>query len=181
MNKYEPLTRYLAAISDETHAMTFAEVEGIIVGSLPPSAYRHRAWWSNNPQGHVMAQAWTKAGWETSDVDMQSRKLVFRRIHHPAYGAGFSDRIPPPPLSPLQPGPNTLVVPGIDAPTLSRLKTRAELEDRSIEDVARDILRRGAVLSTDERLALADRTQAMSPGLHDIDIVAMIREDRDRR
>jgi plasmid stability protein len=178
MPKYEPLTRYLEMQPGQEHSLTFAQVEAIIVGRLPPSAYKHRAWWSNNPQGHVMAQAWVNAGWETSEVDMQGRKLVFRRIRNPPHRCtGFSDRPPPS----LQPGSHTLTVPGLDASTLSRLKAKAELHDCSIEDMARDILVRGAHLSPDERLALADRIRAESPGLHDVDVVAMIREDRDSR
>jgi hypothetical protein len=47
--------------------------------------------------------------------------------------------------------------------------------------MTRDIPARGAHLSTDERLALADRIRAESPDLRDVDVVAMIREDRDSR
>jgi plasmid stability protein len=125
-----------------------------------------------------MARAWIKAGWESSNVDMEGCKLVFRRIQKtPPRDSGFSDR----PQTPLQPGPHTLTVPGLDAITLSRLKAKAELHDRSIEDVARNILERGAHLTSQERLALADRTRAKSPVLHDVDMVAMIRENRDER
>lgn len=178
MPKYEPLTRYLISQPGQEHALTFAQVEAIIVGRLPPSAYKHRAWWSNNSLGHVMAQAWVNAGWETSNVDMEGRKLVFRRNRKPPPDdTGFSDR----PQPPLQPGSHSLTVPGIDESTLSRLQARAELQGRSVEEVARDILQRGAALTAVERLALADRTRAMSPGLHDVDLVAMIREDRDSR
>ena len=46
---------------------------------------------------------------------------------------------------------------------------------------ARSILERGANLTSEERLAFADRTRAMSPGLHDVDMAAMIRKDRDER
>lgn len=179
MSKYEPLTHYLKRQHGQEHALTFAQVEAIIVGRLPPSAYKHRAWWSNNPQGHVMAQAWVNAGWETSEVDMEARQLVFRRIRKPPPpdNPGFSDRTQPP----LQPGSHSLTVSGLDGTTLSRLKARAELQGRSVEEVARQILQHGADLTAAERLALADRTRAMSPNLHDIDIVAMIREDRDSR
>ena len=50
-----------------------------------------------------------------------------------------------------------------------------------IEDMARNILTRWAHLTPDERLALADRIRAESPRLRDVDVVAMIREDRDSR
>ena len=177
MPKYEPLARYLKDLPGQEHPLSFEQVEEIIAGRLPPSAYKHRAWWSNNPRGHVMAQAWVSAGWESSDVDMEGRKLLFRRRRNPPSATGFSD-LPP---TPLQPGSNTLIVPGVDAHTLSRLKAKAELHGRSVEDEARSILERGAILTSEERLALADRTRAMSPALHDIDMVAMIRQDRDER
>ena len=178
MSKYEPLARYLENQPGQEHSLTFAQVEAIIVGRLPPSAYKHRAWWSNNPQGHVMAQAWVMAGWETSEVDMERRKLVFRRIRNPPHrSTGFSDRPPPS----LQHGSHSLTVSGLDASTLSRLKAKAEIHGRSIDEMAREILARGAHLTPDERLALADRIRAKSPGLHEVDMVAMIREDRDSR
>jgi plasmid stability protein len=178
MSKYEPLTRYLESQPGQEHALTFQQVEAIIVGKLPSSAYRHRAWWSNNPKGHVMAEAWVKAGWKTSEVDMEERKLKFRRIRNPLQReTGFAENPP----APLHHGSYSLTVSGLDETTLSRLQAKADLQGRSVEEVAREILRHGATLTAEERLALADRIRAMSPSLHDIDVVAMIREDRDSR
>lgn len=178
MSKYEPLTRYLESQYGEEHALTFQQVEAIIVGKLPSSAYRHRAWWSNNPTGHVMAEAWVNAGWKTSEVDMEGRKLKFRRIRKPPPDdTGFAENPP----APLHHASHSLTVPGLDEATLSRLRARAELQARSVEEVAREILQHGASLTAEERLALADRIRAMSPSLHDIDLVGMVREDRDSR
>lgn len=53
--KYEPLRRYLASAGHPV-SLTFDEI-GRLVGGLPPSAYRHRAWWSNS-SSHVEAHAW---------------------------------------------------------------------------------------------------------------------------
>lgn len=44
--KYAPLREFLARADTEAQ-MTFAEVEAL-VGRLPDSARRHRAWWSNS-------------------------------------------------------------------------------------------------------------------------------------
>jgi hypothetical protein len=60
--------------------MTFAEIERILGNKLPPSAHKHRPWWSNNAKNSAMTKVWLEAGFQTEQVDMASRKLVFRRI-----------------------------------------------------------------------------------------------------
>jgi len=80
--------------------MTFAEIERVTGVKLPPSASKHRPWWSNNPKNSVMTKIWLDAGYESEQVDMAKRKLVFKRVRaakgegetdeefvHPAYGA----------------------------------------------------------------------------------------------
>ena len=79
MSKYEPLTTYLSRKRQTSILMTFEKIEGVIGVKLPPSAYSHRAWWSNNPTNNVMTRAWLKAGYKTASVDMEGRKLVFKR------------------------------------------------------------------------------------------------------
>ncbi len=90
MSKYAPLTDYLRRTGQSRIAMTFEEVERIVESKLPPSAVRHRSWWSNNPTNSVITCAWLEAGYETADVDMAGRKLVFRKRPHerPAVLAG---------------------------------------------------------------------------------------------
>ena len=48
---------------------------------LPPSARLHRPWWANQSggNGHSQALAWTAAGWETAEVDMDAETLLLRR------------------------------------------------------------------------------------------------------
>ena len=99
MSKYEPLGEYLKNQGKELVPMTFAEIERVTGVALPPSAKKHRPWWSNNPSNSVMTKVWLDAGYESEQVDMERRKLVFRRVrapsgppsrgskHHPAYGA----------------------------------------------------------------------------------------------
>ena len=77
MSKYEPLTTYLSGKRLTSIPMTFEKIEGVVGVKLPPSAYNHRAWWSNNPTNNVMTYAWLKAGYKTASVDMEGRKLVF--------------------------------------------------------------------------------------------------------
>lgn len=80
MSKYQPLGAYLNKQFASHIPMTFAEIERVIGTSLPPSAYDHRPWWSNNPSNNVMTKTWLEAGFETEQVDMVSKKLVFRRV-----------------------------------------------------------------------------------------------------
>ena len=92
MSKYEPLTTYLHELEQTSLHMTFEEIEQVIGQELPPSAFRHRAWWSNNSTNNVMTDAWLAAGYSTVAVDMASRKLMFRKSLPsealPAIGAG---------------------------------------------------------------------------------------------
>jgi hypothetical protein len=79
MTKYAPLQGLLARSTASEFPMTFAEIESVIGASLPPAAYRHRAWWSNNPTNKVMTRAWLDAGYRTERVDMAGRRVLFRR------------------------------------------------------------------------------------------------------
>jgi hypothetical protein len=92
MGKYEPLQSYLAAERAEEVPMTFAEIERVIGQSLPPAAFNHRPWWSNNPSNNVMTKAWLNAGYKTERVDMDGRKLIFVR----ATGGKLSSKPSPP-------------------------------------------------------------------------------------
>ena len=79
MSKFEPLTRHLSRVPASEYRTTFAEVERILGFKLPPSARRHRPWWSNNPDNSAMTKAWLAAGFRTEQVDMAGERLVFRR------------------------------------------------------------------------------------------------------
>jgi hypothetical protein len=96
--KYESLNAHLRDASAEIVPLSFTDIEHLIGAKLPPSARKHSAWWSNNPTGHVNAQAWLGAGYRAESVDLQGEKLVFRREQtranakrrvgpHPAFGA----------------------------------------------------------------------------------------------
>lgn len=78
-SKYAPLESHLRDSGRERVPMTFREIERVIGVPLPKSALRHRALWSNNPANWVMTNAWLAAGYATEQVDMQNRKLVFRK------------------------------------------------------------------------------------------------------
>jgi hypothetical protein len=83
MTKYQPLTNKLKSIHYREWPTSFAEIERTLGFRLPKSAREHRAWWSNNPSNSVMTKAWLSAGWHTEKVDMESEKLVFRKVSGP--------------------------------------------------------------------------------------------------
>ena len=90
MSKYEPLAAHLRESGREAVPMSFADIERIIGAELPPSAFKHRAWWSNNPSNSVITYSWLEAGYKTTNVDMAKRTLVFREAapYGPASEAG---------------------------------------------------------------------------------------------
>jgi hypothetical protein len=81
--KYSQLESHLCSKGFESIKMTFNEIESVIEDSLPASARKHRAWWSNNPNNSVITYAWLAAGYKTSAVNMESETLVFRRTGKP--------------------------------------------------------------------------------------------------
>ncbi len=91
MSKYAPLADYLKRQGREHVPMTFAEIERVTGVKLPASATKHRPWWSNNPDNSVLTKVWLDAGFESEQVDMAARKLVFRRVRGARAGSGTDD------------------------------------------------------------------------------------------
>ena len=103
MSRYDGLAAFLKTQNEERIPMTFADIERVTKTKLPPSAHKHRPWWSNNPNNSVMTRVWLDAGFKSEQVNMAGQKLVFRRVAggkpqqvpageapksiHPAYGA----------------------------------------------------------------------------------------------
>lgn len=92
MGKYTRLGEFLRAQRSKEVPMTFAEIERVIGGKLPPSSPQYPAWWSNNPSNNVMTKVWLDAGFRTEQVDVKSRKVVFRRIEQKAAEAPLLPR-----------------------------------------------------------------------------------------
>ena len=90
MSKYDALGAFLRNQRNDRVPMSFADVERITGGKLPPSASKHRPWWSNNPDNSVMTRVWLEAGFESEQVDMAGRKLVFRRVRRAVEALGES-------------------------------------------------------------------------------------------
>ena len=83
--KYQRLYTYLCGLRAEEWKTSFSEIESIIGFELPASARLHRPWWANQHRGggHSQALAWSVAGWETADVDMDTETLLLRRRKRP--------------------------------------------------------------------------------------------------
>jgi hypothetical protein len=85
--KYGPLREHLSGSTGTRVRMTFTAVEDL-VGRLPESAYRHRAWWGNNA-GTAEAKAWLEAGWRAESVNQAAGEVVFTRAaDEPVRSAG---------------------------------------------------------------------------------------------
>ncbi len=80
MSKYTPLGTFLNAQGSVIFSCTFRELEDALGFKLPPSAYQHRAWWSNNPDNNVMTKTWLAAGFETVNVNMEKHTVFFRKV-----------------------------------------------------------------------------------------------------
>lgn len=74
-----------------------------------------------------------------------------------------------------------VIVRNLDEQVVSSLKIKAELHGRSLEQELRDILKRAAELTVEEKLALADRIRGMQARPLETDSADLIREDRDSR
>jgi hypothetical protein len=80
MGKYEPLTRFLSAQTSDRIEMSFEQIEKTLGFKLPKSAHEHDPFWVNNPKGHVHAQAWLAAGFETTGLNRRNRRVTFCRV-----------------------------------------------------------------------------------------------------
>ncbi len=103
---YAPLTSYLAHIDRKLVPMSFDEIEQVIGQQLPASALKYRAWWSNNPSNHVHTKAWLDAGYQSEQVDMKARRVVFRHVegaNPPMPAASAAPAASPPPARSTDP------------------------------------------------------------------------------
>lgn len=75
-----------------------------------------------------------------------------------------------------------ILVRGLDQKTVKRLKDRARLSGRSLQQEVKDILERAATtLTTEEARRLSGAWQRRLAGRTHSDSAALVREDRDSR
>ena len=78
MGKYDALRDALRQRRPATVNLTFRQINDIVSGGLPSSAYRYQAWWSNETSGsHVQARSWLDAGYRVRQVDLTARAVTF--------------------------------------------------------------------------------------------------------
>lgn len=76
--KYWPLRDHLRSSGRPVVTMKFDDIAAL-VGSLPPSATDHRAYWGNH-EGNSQAQGWMGAGY-IAEPDIPRRLVTFRRVN----------------------------------------------------------------------------------------------------
>ena len=76
--KYRLLSDYLYSSKDDMVKLTFEDIEKILGFKPPPSAYVHRAFWANT-KTHSIALSWMGVGYETVEVSIKDRYVVFER------------------------------------------------------------------------------------------------------
>ena len=79
---YELLEQYLRILplSQEEERLTFARIEEILKGPLPPQARADPTWWGNQKQGiQIEMTPWMNAGWMVEKVDLTEQWVHFVR------------------------------------------------------------------------------------------------------
>ncbi len=76
--KYRFLSDYLHNSNEDVINLSFTDIERILGFKLPNSAYVHRAFWANTTS-HSIALSWLNVGYETTEVDLVNKFIVFER------------------------------------------------------------------------------------------------------
>ncbi|MBV9994632.1 MAG: hypothetical protein JO127_05405 [Caulobacteraceae bacterium] len=165
MGLYDPLTRHLEHCRFSRAPFEFSQIEDILRRKLPASARLHPAWWANTST-HSHAEAWMKAGWKTSEVDLARERVVFKKVQDSATDlAGASDEAFTVRLANLRPSARAL------------LERRAQ-EHGCPFPVAIDSLL--GEMALERRRRIRERFP-LGGERSDVDSADLIREDRDAR
>ena len=80
-SRYSPLADWLNSQpgGTDTVKLTFEQIEKLIGGLLPTSAYEHRSWWANDSQGHSHSQLWLEVGWRAGYRNIAGKIITFVR------------------------------------------------------------------------------------------------------
>lgn len=87
-SKYAPLADLLAADGGVVIDLTFAEVDKLLPGGLPGSAYRYRTWWTSVGNSAQCRYGWIVAGYRVRRVDLGAQVVCFEKDVGPRRLAG---------------------------------------------------------------------------------------------
>jgi hypothetical protein len=83
VSKYASVRDQLRQSGRDRVRMSFDELNDLVPGGLPPSAYRHDAWWSNESEPsstHSQSRlGWMAAGYHVETVDRVRQVVTFAR------------------------------------------------------------------------------------------------------
>lgn len=80
MAKYDALRDHLRRDGRDRITMTFVEIDRIVPGGLPESAYTYQAWWANEREPRqVQKIAYQEAGYEVDRLDLSAKSVTFCR------------------------------------------------------------------------------------------------------
>jgi hypothetical protein len=95
MSRYNALADYLKRRKGSAWDASFEEIESILGGKLPQSAFRYPAWWANQTgPGHSQTAGWRSVGWRTAKLDLERRRVRFEKeIDTASITAADNDRL----------------------------------------------------------------------------------------
>jgi hypothetical protein len=83
VSKYAQLRIWLGQSGRDRVRVSFSQLEDLVPGGLPPSAFKYDAWWSNESDpGSTHSQSrlgWTAAGYDVEVVNRSDRYVIFAR------------------------------------------------------------------------------------------------------
>ncbi len=77
-DKYVGLTSYLKQCGEDSITLSFSEIEAKIGDTLPPSADKYAAFWSNT-RTHSVAFGWLDADYRTEDLNLKNKQITFKK------------------------------------------------------------------------------------------------------
>lgn len=77
-DKYVGLTSYLKQCGEDSITLSFSEIEGKMGDTLPSSAHKHKAFWSNS-RTHSVAFGWLDADYRTVAINLENKVITFAK------------------------------------------------------------------------------------------------------
>ena len=80
MSRYHALADHLKRLKGAAWEASFEEIETVLGGKLPQSAFRYPAWWANQTgSGHSQTAGWRSVGWRTAKLDLERKRVRFEK------------------------------------------------------------------------------------------------------